>query len=107
MNIYFNFLYAQFVLVAQNISQKLRLAGFWADFINPFSGLPGISTHYLKDDLYGTDPKFRSLGFRISERKNCRIIEETKSKQFKGEWLSIIYFLTLTIDSMPYTKIGE
>lgn len=73
-----------FVLAAQDICQKLRTAGYWADFINPFSGLPGASTYNTSVNLYETDPRFRSLGFRIIERQNCRVIEDKKSCRFRG-----------------------
>ncbi|XP_066993307.1 cobalamin trafficking protein CblD [Anabrus simplex] len=72
-----------FVLAAEDICNKLRAAGFWADFINPFSGRPYLSP-YHGVSLYETHEKFRCLGFQIEERANCKLIMNEDEKNFIG-----------------------
>jgi len=73
----------QFVLAAQDICAKLKLAGYWADFINPFSGVPYLSPTQ-RSKLYETDERFRCLGFKIFEKNQCKIIADKSSRQFVG-----------------------
>ncbi|XP_020280767.1 methylmalonic aciduria and homocystinuria type D homolog, mitochondrial-like isoform X2 [Pseudomyrmex gracilis] len=61
-----------FVLAASEICSKLKMIGYWADFINPFSGQPYMNPR--KGNLYETDERFRCVGFKIEQRNNCRII---------------------------------
>lgn len=71
----------QFVITAKNVCQMLRKAGYWADFINPFSGRPYFSNG--SRDLYKTSEKFRCLDFEIYEIQNCIVIsnDEPESKR--------------------------
>ncbi|CAK9805544.1 Cobalamin trafficking protein CblD [Anthophora quadrimaculata] len=62
-----------FVLAASDICAKLRSIGYWADFINPFSGQPHLNLQ-KNNTLYKTDERFRCLGFKILCRKNCKVI---------------------------------
>ncbi|KAJ8909293.1 hypothetical protein NQ315_016783 [Exocentrus adspersus] len=62
-----------FLIAAQNICGKLKNSGYWADFINPFSGLPYFSPTPLSA-LYAADQKFRCMDFQIFYIKDCRII---------------------------------
>lgn len=48
--------------------------GYWADFMNPFSGKPFYSYASGKK-LYKIDSRFRGLGIRFEERDACLIIE--------------------------------
>ncbi|XP_011685310.1 PREDICTED: methylmalonic aciduria and homocystinuria type D homolog, mitochondrial-like isoform X1 [Wasmannia auropunctata] len=69
-----------FVLAASDICTKLKMVGYWADFINPFSGQPYLSPR--KDaNLYETDERFRCIGFKVQQRNNCRIIVSDSSLQ--------------------------
>lgn len=52
---------------------KLKMDGYWADFINPFSGQPYF-TPRKDSNLYKTDERFRCLGFKVERLKNCRVI---------------------------------
>lgn len=62
-----------FVLAASDICSKLKMIGYWADFVNPFSGQPHV--HRSKNGtLYKTDERFRCLGFKIESKNNCRVI---------------------------------
>lgn len=62
------------------------MVGYWADFINPFSGQPYLSPR-KGGNLYKTDERFRSLGFRVEQKDNCRIITyENNLKQFIGTY---------------------
>ncbi|XP_032678911.1 methylmalonic aciduria and homocystinuria type D homolog, mitochondrial isoform X2 [Odontomachus brunneus] len=62
-----------FVLAAVDICLKLKMDGYWADFINPFSGQPYF-TPRKDSNLYKTDERFRCLGFKVEQKKNCRVI---------------------------------
>lgn len=49
------------------------MIGYWADFINPFSGQPYFSSPKT-NTLYTTDERFRCLGFKIKDKNNCKVI---------------------------------
>ncbi|KAF5301596.1 hypothetical protein FQR65_LT08901 [Abscondita terminalis] len=75
-----------FVLMANNICDRLKKAGYWADFINPFSGRP-YSFPQPNTALYKTDEKFRCLDFQIYDVNECKVISNVPSKgtnQFIG-----------------------
>lgn len=73
----------QFMWAAQDICGKLQAAGYWADFINPFSGIPYGSSHN-RTTLYKTDERFRCLGFNITQRGGCRLISKKRHNDFVG-----------------------
>ncbi|XP_014207367.1 methylmalonic aciduria and homocystinuria type D protein, mitochondrial [Copidosoma floridanum] len=73
-----------FVLAASDICKKLKMCGYWADFINPFSGQPYSNPH-KSSTLYTTDQRFRCVGFTVDRQRNCKIISHvTDSKNFIG-----------------------
>jgi Methylmalonic aciduria and homocystinuria type D protein len=71
------------VLAAKEICARLRLHGFWADFMNPFSGKPFYSYSSGKK-LYKIDDRFRGLGIRFENLNNCLIIEPNDATIFTG-----------------------
>lgn len=63
------------------------MVGYWADFINPFSGQPYLNSR-KGDSLYETDERFRCLGFKVEEKNNCRIIaHDSNLKNFIGMYI--------------------
>ncbi|KAJ8688018.1 hypothetical protein QAD02_023813 [Eretmocerus hayati] len=73
-----------FVLAASDICKKLKMCGYWADFINPFSGQPYLNPH-KNGILYKTDERFRCLGFKVEQKTNCKVISpDADSKNFIG-----------------------
>ncbi|CAK9799532.1 Cobalamin trafficking protein CblD, partial [Anthophora plagiata] len=73
-----------FVLAASDICTKLRSIGYWADFINPFSGQPHLNLQ-KNNTLYKTDERFRCLGFKILCKNNCKVIlYDNNVKNFLG-----------------------
>lgn len=78
----------QFIIAARTICDKIRKAGYWADFINPFSGLPYLSRDRINNGkLYESNEKFRCLDFQIFEIEQCKIIsneQEGNGKRFIG-----------------------
>lgn len=73
-----------FVLAASEICTRLQALGYWADFINPFSGQPHLNLK-KKNTLYKTDKRFRCLGFKILHRNNCKVILcDNNMKNFLG-----------------------
>lgn len=78
-----------FVLAAREICTRLRLHGYWADFLNPMSGRPFHSYH--QKSLYKlNDERFRGLCMKFEEIKalgaeeNCLLMCEDKSTKFSG-----------------------
>jgi len=78
-----------FVLAAREICSRLRLHGYWCDFLNPMSGRPFHSYH--QKSLYKlNDERFRGLCMKFEEIKavganeNCVLICEDKSTRFSG-----------------------
>jgi hypothetical protein len=65
---------------------KLRLAGYWADFINPFSGRPYLTTFHSAA-LYETDERLHCFDFQIKDYGDCKIITSAcdKCHSFAGK----------------------
>ncbi|XP_017063985.1 uncharacterized protein LOC108103128 [Drosophila eugracilis] len=76
---------AKFVLAARDMCDRLLSLGYWADFLNPFSGRP----YFMPRDgtnLYKQDHRFRGLNMRLSQQNHCTVIaaEENDSTHFSG-----------------------
>ncbi|EDX02165.1 uncharacterized protein LOC6525219 [Drosophila yakuba] len=76
---------AKFVLAARDMCDRLLSLGYWADFLNPFSGRP----YFMPRDgayLYKQDHRFRGLNMRLSQQNHCTVIaaEENDSTRFSG-----------------------
>ncbi|XP_021936599.1 methylmalonic aciduria and homocystinuria type D homolog, mitochondrial-like isoform X2 [Zootermopsis nevadensis] len=74
-----------FILAAQEICMKLRLAGYWADFVNPFSGRPYF-TPFHSAAVYEVDERLHCLDYQIKDHGDCKIIssECDRSRSFIG-----------------------
>ncbi|XP_026479086.1 methylmalonic aciduria and homocystinuria type D homolog, mitochondrial-like [Ctenocephalides felis] len=80
-----------FVYAAQELCTRLILSGYWADFINPFSGRPFNGPVSNNNKVYDPEEQFLCLGFSIdSKDKLCTIIkgEHEGQKFFKGNIFS-------------------
>jgi len=74
----------KFVLAAREITARLRLQGFWADFMNPFSGKPFYSWASGKN-LYKVDDRFRGLNMKLIKKNHCTVIStEDIESTFSG-----------------------
>jgi len=62
-----------FVTGAQEICYALRTEGFWADFIDPSSGLAFFGS-YTNNTLFETDERYHHLGFQIEDLGCCKVI---------------------------------
>lgn len=72
------------MLAAREITTRLRLHGYWADFMNPFSGKPFYSWANGKN-LYKVDDRFRGLNMKIFKVNDCVIISPDSAEQaFSG-----------------------
>ncbi|KAK7154047.1 hypothetical protein R3I94_007420 [Phoxinus phoxinus] len=66
-------LLAKFIAGATEICNALRTEGFWADFIDPSSGLAFFGP-YTNNSLFETDERYRHLGFQIEDLGCCKVI---------------------------------
>lgn len=84
-----------FVLAARELCARLRLHGYWSDFLNPMSGRP-FHTYHQKSLYKLNDERFRGLCMKFEEIKavgadeNCLLICEDKSTKFSGSVFSNI-----------------
>lgn len=65
-----------FVAGAREICMALRTEGFWADFIDPSSGMAFFGP-YTNSPLFETDERHRHLGFQIEDLGCCKVIRHS------------------------------
>ncbi|KAL0963913.1 hypothetical protein UPYG_G00315280 [Umbra pygmaea] len=63
----------KFISGAKEICYALRTEGFWADFVDPSSGLAFFGT-YTNNTLFETDERYCNLGFSIEDLGCCKVI---------------------------------
>jgi hypothetical protein len=63
-----------FVGAAKEICARLKDEGYWADFIDPSSGIPFFGPPPAGGaTMFETDEKYRLLGFRIEDLGCCKV----------------------------------
>lgn len=62
-----------FVLAAREVCSRLRMHGYWGDFMNPFSGKP-FYAHSGNKELYKIDDRFRGVGLKVENQDECVVI---------------------------------
>lgn len=62
-----------FIEGASQICSELQREGFWADFIDPSSGLPFYGP-YTNRPLFETDERLSLLGLRVDDLGCCRVL---------------------------------
>ncbi|XP_040004631.1 metabolism of cobalamin associated Db [Xiphias gladius] len=87
----------KFVDGATEICYALQREGFWADFIDPSSGLAFFGS-YTNNTLFETDDKYRHLGFQIEDLGCCRVIRHTV-------WGTNVFVGTIFTDAPPSSFI--
>lgn len=75
----------QFIDLAQALVQRLNAAGYWADFLDPFSGRPFLGA-YTNATMFETDERYRHFGFELEDLGCCKVIRHHTwgSKSFVG-----------------------
>ncbi|KAM7347327.1 cobalamin trafficking protein CblD isoform 2-T2 [Cochliomyia hominivorax] len=80
----------KFVLAAREITARLRLHGYWADFMNPFSGKPFYSWSSGKN-LYKIDKRFRGLNMKLNKHNECVVISSDAEANAENAFSGSIY----------------
>ncbi|XP_056649808.1 cobalamin trafficking protein CblD isoform X1 [Monodelphis domestica] len=66
----------KFITGAKEICYALRTEGYWADFIDPSSGLAFFGP-YTSNTLFETDERYRHLGFSVDDLGCCKVIRHS------------------------------
>ncbi|XP_030642133.1 metabolism of cobalamin associated Db [Chanos chanos] len=90
-------LLANFVAGAKEICCALQKEGFWADFIDPSSGLAYFGS-YTNNTLFETDERYRHLGFQIEDLGCCKVIRHIL-------WGTHIFVGTLFTNAPPNSLV--
>ncbi|KAA3678416.1 uncharacterized protein DEA37_0008630, partial [Paragonimus westermani] len=68
-----------FTKSAIDICASLKELGYWADFINPYTGTPYLGAHG-EASLSETDDKMRHFGFEIDDVRCCKVLRHPRWK---------------------------
>lgn len=68
-----------FTQSAIDICASLKELGYWADFINPFTGTPYLGKHG-ESSLMETDERMKHFGFELDETFCCKILRHPRWK---------------------------
>ncbi|CAF95981.1 unnamed protein product, partial [Tetraodon nigroviridis] len=90
---------AKFIDGAKEICSVLQTEGFWADFIDPSSGLAFFGP-YTNNTLFETDDRYRHLGFHIEDLGCCRVIQHSL-------WGTHVFVGTIFTSAAPDSHIME
>ena len=86
---------AGFIEAALKICESLRRDGYWADFIDPSSGLPYLGK-YTKAKFCNTDDRYKHMGYRITHFGCCKVLEH-------GAWGKNAFVGTIFTDAPIYS----
>ncbi|XP_065659557.1 cobalamin trafficking protein CblD [Hydra vulgaris] len=84
-------LICMFIENAKMICEKIMASGYWADFIDPFSGRAFYS-EYTNDTLFETDDRFNQLGFNVEDLGCCKVL-------FHNKWKSNVFVGVIFTDA--------
>nr|XP_015822397.2 metabolism of cobalamin associated Db [Nothobranchius furzeri]XP_054603164.1 metabolism of cobalamin associated Db [Nothobranchius furzeri] len=87
----------QFVHAAKEICSALQRDGFWADFIDPSSGLAFFGA-YTNNTLFETDDRYSRLGFHVDDLGCCRVIRHSL-------WGTRVFVGTICTNAPPSSPI--
>ncbi|XP_034549620.1 metabolism of cobalamin associated Db isoform X2 [Notolabrus celidotus] len=86
-----------FIDGAQQICLALQDGGFWADFIDPSSGLAFFGP-YTNLTFFETDERYAQLGFRVEDLGCCRVIRHAL-------WGTNVFVGTIFTNAPPTSDI--
>uniref|UniRef100_A0A1A7XWL8 Methylmalonic aciduria (Cobalamin deficiency) cblD type, with homocystinuria n=1 Tax=Iconisemion striatum TaxID=60296 RepID=A0A1A7XWL8_9TELE len=87
----------EFVHAAKEICFALQKEGFWADFIDPSSGLAFFGA-YTNSTLFETDDRYAHLGFHVDDLGCCRVIRHSL-------WGTHVFVGTICTNAPPSSPI--